>query len=198
MKKRNWEILIILGLVLIAVLIYFVFFYKFPSPPAADLTPSAPTGESANTGKAPSAETKVNSASPLKKQSIDQNDLARMAAAFAERFGSFSNQSDYGNVRDLQIFETAGMQAWSQNYISEAKAKKADTANYYGIITKSIVSQVKQFDSSAGQAEILVKTQRRESTGSSASSPAYYQDIIIKYKFDGGVWKVDSADWQSK
>jgi hypothetical protein len=121
-----------------------------------------------------------------------------MAAAFAERFGSFSNQSDYGNFRDLQIFETAAMQAWAQNYISQAKAKKADTTVYYGIVTKSIVTEVKQFDSSAGQAEILVKTQRRETTGTSAASPAYYQDIIVKYLLEGGAWKVDSADWQGK
>jgi len=93
---------------------------------------------------------------------------------------------------------TDKMKDWSQNYINDAKAKKADTSIYYGIVTKSIFSEAKQFDADLGQAEVLVKTQRRESTGVSGNSATFYQDIIIKYLREGSVWRVDGIYWQSR
>src|SRR3989338_2613864 len=194
MNKRIWgAIIVIIGLLLIAAIIFFLFFYKpSASQPVADrpaaTEPRAVSTEPAGTSNPATAE----QTAPLpKKTEVNQDDLARMASAFAERFGSFSNQSDYGNLRDLQIFMTAKMQAWSQNYISQAKAKKTDSSIYYGIVTKSITSQVKRFDADDGQAEILVKTQRRESAGVAGNSSTFYQDILIEYWRDRGVWRVD-------
>ncbi len=199
MKKKSWGIIIIILVLLLLLAVYFIFFYKFPAPPPAVVEPSAQTNESTiPSGQIKAGQTAEQPASPLKKAEVGEADLVRMASAFAERFGSFSNQSDFGNIRDLQIFETQAMKDWSQNYISQTKAGQSDTSIYYGIVTKSILSQARQFDASAGQAEVLVKTQRRESAGASGDSKVFYQDIIIKYRLEGGVWRVDSADWQSK
>lgn len=211
MNKRKWgAIAIIIGLLLIAGIIYLLFFYKpLISGPAVEQPlaqePGAGLPKQAEPPKQPAT---VQPVSPLKRAEIKQADLARMASAFAERFGSFSNQSDYGNIRDLQIFMTDKMKSWSENYISEARASRGDTSIYYGIVTKSILSQAKQFDSDIGQAEILVKTQRRESTGPlrpsssearvSGNSAAFYQDIIINYLKEGSVWRVDAVYWQAK
>ena len=96
------------------------------------------------------------------------------------------------------IFMTASAKAWAQNYIDEAKAKKADTSIYYGIVTKAIITEVKQFDADLGSAEVLVKTQRRESAGVAGNSSSFYQDIIIKYRREGAVWRVDGVYWQAK
>jgi len=199
MNKKIWGIIIIIiGLLIIAVIIYLMFFYKAAAPIAepeesgnqAAITPvSTETTEKLST---------VQPLSPLKKAEVKSDDLARMASAFAERFGSFSNQSDYGNLRDLQIFMTDNMKIWTQNYIADAKAEKTDTSIYYGIVTRSVISEVKQFDGDLGQAEILVKTQRRESTGVAGNSTTFYQDIIIKYLRSGGVWRVDGAYWQDR
>ena len=124
--------------------------------------------------------------------------MARLASAFAERFGSFSNQSDYGNIRDLEIFMTAKLKAWADNYITEARARANQTAIYYGIVTKAISTEVKQFDADTGQAEILVRTQRRESAGVSGNSSTFYQDISLKYAREQGVWRVDGVNWQNR
>lgn len=203
MNRRIWGVIItIFSLLLLAGLAFFVFFYKFsaaPAPvaeqPAVTEPQAAATPTSTEAIEQPAA---VQPVSPLEKADVKPDDLARLAAAFAERFGSFSNQSDYGNLRDLQIFMTEGLKAWSRNYIDDARLKKAGASIYYGLVTKSILSQVGQFDADLGQAEILVKTQRRESTGVTGNSSTFYQDIIIKYRREAGVWRVDGAYWQSK
>ncbi len=203
MNRRIWGvIIIIIALAIIAGIIYIIFFYKFSGP--AEQAASQPVVEEpANTIK-PAVEqtdkpaTTVQSISPLKKSEVRSDDLARMASAFAERFGSFSNQSDYGNIRDLQIFMTNTMKIWAENYINDARSRKTQTTIYYGIVTKAISNEVRQFDSDVGQAEILVKTQRRESAGIGGNSTTFYQDIIIKYVREQGVWRVNGVDWQNK
>ena len=201
MNKKTWGVIIIIfGLLLIIAIIYFLFLYQpaTPGPVVSQPTAGEPQAALPQQAVSPKPPIAVQPVAPIKNTEIKQDDVARMASAFAERFGSFSNQSDYGNIRDLQIFMTAKMKDWAQNYIDQARAKKTDTSIYYGIVTKSILSEVKQFNGDAGQAEILVKTQRRESTGVSGNSTTFYQDIIIKYLREAGVWRVDGVYWQSK
>lgn len=202
MNKKIWGvIIIILALIIIAGLIYFILINKFSinlgpiaEPPAGSSSTAVAPGP-AEPAKEPAA---VQPISPLKKLQVKPDDLSRMAAAFAERFGSFSNQSDYGNLRDLQIFMTANMKSWAQDYINTARRQKADASIYYGLVTKAISSEVRQFDFDLGRAEIMVRTQRRESTGVADNSSVFYQDIIIKYLRENGVWRVAGANWQGK
>ena len=181
-----------------AAIIYFMFFYKSAAPEPVIEQPVTSVSQTTVTPEPTSQSVTVQPVSPLKKAEVKADDLARMASAFAERFGSFSNQSDYGNLRDLRIFMTDNLKTWAENYINNARLKKGDASIYYGIVTKSVLSEVKQFDSDLGQAEILVKTQRRESAGVTGNSTTFYQDIIIKYLREGSVWRVNGAYWQSK
>lgn len=203
MNRKVWGIIIVVtALAIIAGIVYVIFFYQFSSP-VAPVVEQPVVGQPATTtlpvAETPSkATTTVQPISPLKKAEVGADDLVRMASAFAERFGSFSNQSDYGNVRDLQIFMTSAMKIWAENYITDARARKTQTTIYYGIVTKAISSVTKQFDADAGLAEILVKTQRRESAGMAGNSATFYQDIIIKYVREQGVWRVDGIYWQDR
>jgi len=203
MNRKIWGVIIVLtALAIIAGIVYVIFFYKFstlPEPVAEQPVAEQPiiTPEPAVEQPA-QPETTVQPASQAKKAEVGAEDLARMASAFAERFGSFSNQSDYGNIRDLQIFMTSTMKNWADNYINDARSRKTQTTIYYGIVTKAISSEVKNFDSDTGQAEILVKTQRRESAGITGNSKTFYQDIIIKYAREQNVWLLDGIYWQDR
>ena len=197
MKKKIWGIIIIIiAILIIAAIIYF--FYKSATSP----TTAEPAGSSAAPGLKgagePAKPRSVNPAVSLTKAEVKPDDLARMAAAFAERFGSYSNQSNYGNISDLQIFMTDALKSWSLNYIQKEKARPDDTLIYFGVVTKAILSEVKSFDAGEGKAEILVKTQRRESAGATSNSTIYYQDILIKYVRENGVWRVEGVYWQEK
>lgn len=204
MNRKIWGIIIVIvALAIIAGIVYIIFFYKFSGSPE-QIVEQQPTVEEPAKTIEPIVElpakstTTVQPISPLKKAEVGSEDLVRMASAFAERFGSFSNQSDYGNIRDLQIFMTESMKNWAENYINDARIKKTQTTIYYGIVTKAIANEVKRFDVDTGQAEILIKTQRRESAGITGNSTTFYQDIIIKYAREQNVWRVDGIYWQNR
>ena len=202
MNKKFWGIIIVIAaLAIIAGIIYIIFFYKFSEPPPTASETSQPPPQKVEPATTTEIEAPLKPAAsqpPLKKAEVAADDLARLASAFAERYGSFSNQSDYGNVRDLEIFMTDKLKQWAENYINDARARKTLTEIYYGIVTKAISSEIKQFDADIGQAEILVRTQRRELAGAAGNSSTFYQDISVKYSRERGVWRVDEIYWQNR
>jgi hypothetical protein len=142
----------------------------------------------------PPAEKEINSP-----QQFNKDDLMRLAAAFAERFGSYSNQSNFSNITDLKIFMSQPMQSWANSYLSSQRQSQTGTVSYYGIITKAIAEEVKEFDDDTGQAAVLVKTRRREAIGTTENTTKVFnQDILITFVKEQGAWKVDKANWNAK
>ncbi|MFH0923818.1 MAG: hypothetical protein V1825_03725 [Candidatus Falkowbacteria bacterium] len=201
-KKKLIGILIIAAAaVVLAVMVYFLFFYNSSAEPA--------TGEQAGENNAINQQVinqeqqdflnksaAIIENKQVNKDEITKTELKMIAASFAERFGSFSNQSDYGNIRDLKIFMTAGMQKWADDFIIESRAENSDSSIYHGFTTKAITKEIRQFDEAAGRAEILIKTQRKEAAGTTGNTTTFYQDIIIKFIKEKGAWKVSEANWQ--
>ena len=133
----------------------------------------------------------------IEETQVNKKDLVRIADSFSERFGTYSNQSNFGNISSLKIFMSLKMKKWSDNFIKEQKEKQYDTAIYYGITTKVAASKVMDFDDDLGFASILVSTRRREATGTMNNySNIFPQDILIAFTMEDGAWKVDSAFWR--
>lgn len=129
----------------------------------------------------------------------EQEDLMRMAASFTERFGSYSNQSNFSNIVDLKIFMSQRMKNWADAFIRTQRQKEGSSDIYFGIITRSIAQEVKDIDDYLGTAAILVKTRRREASGSTNNvSNEFDQNIIINFTKERGAWKVDTANWQEE
>lgn len=205
-KKLLNLMVIIVALAALAGIVYVIFFYDFTGgniftgekkeapvekkteKPAEEITAQPATeGKKLETGKR-----------EISASEINLENLKRVAASFAERFGSYSNHSNYSNISDLKIFMTDAMQAWADGFIEEIKAKQGSSDIYYGVTTKTVSTEVKNFDEDTGQAEILVKTQRRESTGTMDNASIIYQDILISFVRERDSWKVDKAEWQEK
>lgn len=130
---------------------------------------------------------------------VSKSDLENIASSFAERFGSYSNQSNFSNLTDLKMFMGDKMRDWVDSYIEEHRIKSSASDIYYGIITKAVAQEIKEYDDNAGVVEILVNTRRRESIGSSSNSTnAFSQDITITFHKERGAWKVYSAIWQDR
>ena len=128
---------------------------------------------------------------------VGKKDLIRIAGSFAERFGTYSNQSNFGNISSLKIFMSSKMKKWSDSYIKEQKEKNYDFSIYYGITTKTIASELKDFDDDLGFASVLISTRRREATGTMNNySNTFNQDILIDFAMEDGAWKVDSVYWR--
>lgn len=191
-------IFILLGLLLLGVIVYFIFFHDFSAPEAA-----VPENKNINTltQKEPvvKKEESKNAVQAVKTTSSNvEEDLKRLALSFAERFGSFSNQAGYQHIKDLKIFMSASMGEWADQYIQDEIAKNISNTIYYGINTKAVSAKAQDLDIEGGTAKILVSTQRAESTGSTGNTSKFTQDVIISFVKEKGAWKVSGAHWQAK
>lgn len=124
----------------------------------------------------------------------ERNNVRRLAASFAERFGSFSNEGNYQNMLDLRVFMSASMRAWADRYVADAVADPS--AEYYGITTRAVSTTLDAFDEGAGTAAVTVFTQRTERRGLAQTQEVRYQSVRIGFITQDGAWKVDSAYWQ--
>ncbi len=196
MDKKYIGIIAIIGSLLAIVgIIYYMFFYD----PAVGILPNNESKEEEVRVNLPTGNERTVieiEQSEVNEEKVRENDLKRIALSFSERFGSYSNQSNYGNIRDLKIFMSEDMKSWADNYIQEQIAKNIDRSIYYGVTTKSVAGEVNKFDEDVGIAEVFIQTQRREAIGTTSNTESFQQDIIINFVMERGAWKVDSAEWQ--
>lgn len=127
-------------------------------------------------------------------EDLTEIDLKKLAASFAERFGSYSNQSKYDNFKDLKLFMSDSMKSWTDEFIEE-KMNEDYSGEYYGISTKAVVVTVDNFDPSNGVASATVETQRIEGREGEEDN-VIYQDLKINFVKDNKNWVVDEANWQ--
>ena len=201
-RKKIGLVVIIIGLLIIIAIIYFGF---FRNKAAVVETPAGPTINNNQLPAGTSSEPVIEAArnenitydlTKEKPHKINGSDVAKIAMAFAERFGSYSNQSSYGNFTDLKIWMTNNMKDWADNYVIDLKASSTNQTGYYGITTKALTSEVKKFDDNAGIAQIVITTQRQETTVDSNSKPSYIQKLDLDYKKVNNEWLVDRAYWE--
>ena len=125
------------------------------------------------------------------------DDLKKIAFSFAERFGSYSNQTDYGNIEDLKGLMNEGMKLWAVGWVNDLREIDY-SGSYYGVSTKALAGKIVTFDHVKGEASILVTTKRRESEGTLSNYKEYLQDVLINFVKEGDVWKTSGAFWQVK
>ena len=127
---------------------------------------------------------------------VNANDAAKMSSLFAERLGSFSNQSDYGNVTDLKIFMTSSMRDWADKYVVDLKAQKY-SGSYYGITTHTLTTKVLSYDEKSGKAKVEVTTERQENQADKLGA-SYQQKMTLDLVKNNNEWLVDNAVWEKK
>lgn len=131
----------------------------------------------------------------LDEETNTRNEVIQLARAFVERYGSFSNETNYQNILNLKILMTDKLAAWADSFVASQRSKAVKSDSYYGITTKSLAVSVVSFDSKT-KAELKISTQRREADEKTASSKVFYQDIYVKIVKEAGDWKVDELSWQ--
>ena len=205
-RKTTGFLIILLGLIALLVAIYFLFFYKQPQPekvvveekvevvkPKKEVPKPLPV---AKIEKPKKEIIKTEQKKEVTKTEVSQAQLERLAASFAERYGSFSNQSNFQNLKDLMVFMSVDMQERVISYIEVASKQRGDTSNYFGMSTQSLVTNIEKLDNDKGEAVILVKTIRQEATGDINNINKKNQNIRLSFVKENGDWKVDKADWQ--
>lgn len=202
-RKTTGLLLILLGLIIIAAIVYFLFMKKTATnePLTPGTVPNAQLPATTDTGTTtPSDKPRNNIQYDISKEAahaINATDLAQRSMAYATRLGSYSTQSDYNNFTDLKIYMTASMQAWADKYVEEQKAA-AKSGSYYGITAKALTTEIKSFDDKAGTAEIIVTAERRESTTAIGAGEPYNQKLDISFLKVNGEWLMNTAYWEKR
>lgn len=131
-----------------------------------------------------------------KNRDWSEDDFKQLARSFAERFGSYSNQSDYGNIEDLRIFMTTKMKDWADNYVVELRNSRQYSGEFYGIVSKALTEpEVYDFDPSSNKVEVMVSVQREENSDSSEGK-VFTQKLKVVFVKENNQWLVDEAFWQ--
>jgi hypothetical protein len=195
--------LIILGVIIIALIIYFAFFKKAPNVTGPEINEASST---AQLQKGIEAGTTTPSDIARNRQEYDiskeaahvfnLSDLEERSKFFAAGFGSYSNQSNYGNFTDFKIYMTDSFSTWTDKYVEDLRAKDQASASYYGIVTYALGTEVKSFNDKVGKAEIIVSTKRIESTAAIGDKAPYLQKITLDFVKVNGDWLVDAAYWE--
>ena len=114
-----------------------------------------------------------------------------IARVFVERFGSFSSESGYGNIEEVMVLATPGVQAQLEQILEQARASSSEA--YYGVST-TVIGLTKQVVTD-DEVEFLVTTQRRESIDSPANTVVKCQDINVTLVASGDTWLVSDFAW---
>jgi hypothetical protein len=117
MNKRtiNLILLILIIVFLLAGILYFVFLFKTPknnpSPAVTENKTNILPASSTTTPIVKQVEIVKNPNIPAaSNEEVTRFNLEKIASSFAERLGSYSNQSNFSNILDLKVFMTLSMQ----------------------------------------------------------------------------------------
>jgi len=121
--------------------------------------------------------------------------LQQVAVSFVERYGSYSNQSDFENLEDLLSFMSADFAQRTKNFIYSQRLNQRFDQIYYGLTTKAMNSQVIDFYPERNLVKFKVITQKQEIVGGSENANVFYQDAEVEFINSGGIWKVNSLNW---
>jgi hypothetical protein len=189
-------ILIIVGLIILVGIIYFIFIYDF-SPEDSTTTETTSTTEQNQIAPpiiSKTSPTITQTAEPLSLAEQSREEANKLALYFAERYGTSSSQSNFQNLVDLKVFMTESYKATTSQYVATEQAK-ATAADYESIVTTAVIVEFTSFSETAGTAQGLVKTKRRQ-TSTDGQVKDFEQDLAISLEKIGSEWKVARASWK--
>lgn len=171
------------------ILLLLILWRLWPQTPAAP-PPSTPVVPTQNTSSRANAAPAAPASVPAPTET--QVSLQSLAQTFTTRYGSYSNESDFANLLDVQGLMSASFAAATQKTIDAGMTP----SGYYGISTQVLKVTVDAMDDTAGTAQASVTTQREEAKGTPQNQTVVYQTLVLTFVKENGTWKVDSASWK--
>lgn len=191
MSKKKKIFIIIIAAVVVLLLLFF--FWLLWSKKIVVIKKTSPVTTSQTSVSSAARETDDQTTAILSEETATvQSGLESLSRAFAERYGSFSSDSEKANLRDVLDFMSGGLRSQTEKYLDSTKP----SADYYGVTTRVLSVEVIALDDLGGTAKISVATQRTESKGSPQNMTIVYQTLSLDYVKEGDLWKVTSAVWQ--
>jgi len=150
----------IAGIVLITLLILFLIWWLllFRLPTKTNITTVSNNSDNVANSVDQRREKDSSTTTATIQSTIKSSGLESLASAFAERYGSFSSESNMANLKDLLNFMSAGLRTKTENYIASTHS----SSEYYGVTTKVLAVKINSLNETGGMAEVEVSTQREE------------------------------------
>lgn len=123
----------------------------------------------------------------------EELEIEQRAINFAERFGSYSSQSNYAHAYAVMPLASVRMQKWLTEMISQNAVDDISGVAFKGVMTRALGSRLSR-GSEAGKASVEVDTQRIE-TSDTEGQKIVMQPIRIELVKEGERWVVDGAFW---
>ncbi|MEK7452306.1 MAG: hypothetical protein AAB664_03120, partial [Patescibacteria group bacterium] len=150
-QRVTWIVIISLAIILFLVFIIMTLFFRSKKPVEQPVV--APVVELA---PAPVITNQI-----LKQENDTRNGssvLIAFAKMFAERYGSYSNQANFQNIRDVIPLMSQSFGEATKTSLEQKKAPEG----FYGVTTRVITVTLKKSDEKEGTATIVLTTQRSE------------------------------------
>lgn len=199
------RLLIIIGgsliLLLLSVFIIYPIFRRDPAEqPVAEtntniVDPSTLTPLPVDTSTAnPTGTTAVESDAPVTTDASQRAEVERLSRLFVERFGSYSNFSNFENITSMEPFMTSTMLAYAQTLkVSESNP----TVGQYVGVTATVVSLTTTSFSASNTATVSFVINQETQNGLNAPIESAYRDGRLELEYVGGQWLVDGIFYNS-
>lgn len=128
---------------------------------------------------------------PEKAAGEDRSEPLRLARLFVERYGSYSNNSNFQNVVNVMVFTTPELRAEFDAYI---KTQNVDTSQSYSITTRALSPSIVDFTENES-AIVRVVANRTEKKGVEPAN-TFSQTAVLYMEFYEGAWKVANIVWE--
>lgn len=188
MTRRNKIILAIVIVLVILGLILFFIFRKKDSPVDINEIPTI--------GIIPGFIDEDSIPPTITKEPKTQSTLTAIAVTFAEKFGSYSNQVNFENFKDLEPLMTNNMKKWTEQYVAQENNRENGSEEFFGVTSRALKADIIALDEAETSAQFIVNMQREETQGSPPRIRVYYQKLLLYIVRDGVNWKIDSAEWK--
>lgn len=201
---KRFRIILLVLIVAILIVGALLFFFRRRETPSGEAPQApavnAPTG---GLGTAPGTTgtiTNVPVTTPPPPPTISAEGRARaeaqtLATLFVERYGSYSNQSNFQNLEDLLPLMSESFRAKTEQQLEEMRRTTPPPTEYIGVTTRVLSVAESSYDLSRGAAAFRVSVQKSEVKGT-APPVITYPAIDVTLVREGAVWKVSSAVWQ--
>ncbi len=117
----------------------------------------------------------------------EKNGVSQLAKFFVERYGTYSSDNEFQNIKEVETFVTAAL--WSR--ISAPMNSKNTTQGFVGMTTKVISVELSAWSDTAATVEL--KTTRIEEKDGVVSTR--YQNSTVEMVKQNGVWLADKLVW---
>lgn len=193
MSKRTRNLLIALAVILIIFIVLILILSKGQpeiTPPISGPTPDQTGGQVTDQPIADLPNVFQNPNPTVNDNPVEQK-LMEASRNFAERYGSFSSDNNYQNLKEVKVFASAKM----SKEIDRQIASGSVGGDFYGVTSKVLTTKILSLNEASGDAEVSLTLQRSEERQGQGSK-VYYQDLKLNLISSGANWLVDSAAWQ--